>query len=535
MTCLLRGWWFWAPLFALIFLQSFAVLEVGTTSDEWAETENARSHWHLITDFYAHGDFKNPYDKILNNYEYYGVWVNMFAFPLQYEISGGRIDSFASYRAKHYVGLALTWIAIAATAWALWRVTRNRYAPAAIVAAFLLTPYWFGHSLFNPKDAPLAAMMTLATIVLSGFIAKVVEAEKSKIPLSTFRLLTAGWVVGLTASVRIVGGITGLYLAVLLPLALWLHRAPLSWRLIFRTVFRLYLVGAIAFACIWLLHPAAWSDPFKWIWDTIKMMAHFPYNVLNITNGKHLYAMSLPWNYIPQWVFAKTPLLMLVLNAVGLMIAVIRFRTADVRTQVLHMLFLLQLLVVPTIIVAEKGALYDGVRQILFIFPSIVWFAAYGALSLPCYLFHPRLRRSITILMALVCAATLRDVARLHPYYYTYFNEIIRLKPIDGRWDTDYWVLAYKEMAEYVNRFRPASGTVWITSYNNMYLYLNPGIKVEQRDSLTQIPKTPGTLILQHTRTIPNAGSTHACPVIATISRPLGNQRLTYALIRYCS
>jgi hypothetical protein len=55
--------------------------------------------------------------------------------------------------------------------------------------------------------------------------------------------------------------------------------------------------------------------------------------------------------------------------------------------------------------------------------------------------------------LVLVLALPVTDIARLHPYEATYFNHLVSgVEGAHGRYDTDYWVLSYREAMEWVNR-----------------------------------------------------------------------------------
>ena len=61
--------------------------------------------------------------------------------------------------------------------------------------------------------------------------------------------------------------------------------------------------------------------------------------------------------------------------------------------------------------------------------------------------------------LVVAAGTTLVDVARLHPYEYAYFNRSFGgLPAAAGRFETDYWGVAYKEGFEWLVNESHASG-----------------------------------------------------------------------------
>ena len=102
-----------------------------------------------------------------------------------------------------------------------------------------------------------------------------------------------------------------------------------------------------------------------------------------------------------------------------------------------------------------RVALYDGIRQLLFVVPILMVAAAWTGVQLVTHLTSARWRGAAVALAALLSLDPLLGLIRLHPYQYIFFNRFAGgLQGAAGRFEADYWGLALRETAEWVNRNR---------------------------------------------------------------------------------
>jgi hypothetical protein len=106
-----------------------------------------------------------------------------------------------------------------------------------------------------------------------------------------------------------------------------------------------------------------------------------------------------------------------------------------------------------TYFIFGKTTLYHNFRQVLFIIPPIFFLAGLGILSLLELL---RNKVMFPILAALVLIPGIFHLVRLHPYQYIYYNAFIGGTENASRYfETDYWDLAFRQMALDVNEVVP--------------------------------------------------------------------------------
>src|SRR6266540_1692442 len=209
-----------------------------------------------------------------------------------------RVLPFGEYESRHLVGAALGLVGIAAT----WRLAallageRGGFIAAVILA--LTPPYW-GHAFANPKDAPFAALSTLA-IVAALSSARAVP----RIPWRS--AVEAGAAAGCAMGVRVVGILLLGWLALAWMGHLLARRPPEGWG---RALAQLSLRYAAAVAVAWAIMLVGWPwaqlSPWLRPFQALRQLGHFQmvYDVL--FDGRTWPSSALPPTYVPTW-FALT-------------------------------------------------------------------------------------------------------------------------------------------------------------------------------------------------------------------------------------
>ena len=104
--------------------------------------------------------------------------------------------------------------------------------------------------------------------------------------------------------------------------------------------------------------------------------------------------------------------------------------------------------------------LYGNARQLLFITVPLAIFAALGWESVMRWLGR---KWAQGLLLGLALAPGVYHLARLHPYEYIYYNELVGgVSSAEGRYELDYWCTSYRELVEQLNLRAPAGSTVAI-------------------------------------------------------------------------
>lgn len=309
---------------------------------------------------------------------------------------------------------------------------------------YILSPAVYAHSFFNPKDLPFLSMFVICTYL-------------------AVRALSAGtwrdWAVlgaasGLLMNIRVTGAVLpALAAAFALPeLLAGKERAR-------ALLPRLAAALAAGAAALYLTWPYLWAAPLPRLAEAFRGMAHFPWPGGVLFGGKMISARELPWSYAPVWLAITTPPAYLLLAAAGaglLLPGFFRGNTdpAAARRRFFSLFFLACFALPFLLVAALHSVLYDGWRQLFFVYGSFLLLAA-SALHRLAGLLPGRRKAWLFVLIGLVCAGTLREMAVLHPFENVYFNDLVRglkrgSEGLRMNYELDYWGTSFKQGLEYI-------------------------------------------------------------------------------------
>jgi hypothetical protein len=214
---------------------------------------------------------------------------------------------------------------------------------------------------------------------------------------------------------------------------------------------------AVTVVGAWLIMVLPWpwthANPLLRPLQAVAYGLGFPISYPVLFAGEVLPSVELPWHYVHSYLGITTPLAVLGLALVGFAKSLDDQRRAPDEPGAGALAGLQAWLLVPVLVAALlRPNTYDGVRHFLFLLPAIALFAGRGAEAV--FLRSSNVwRMAAGAGLALAIALPVRDMARLHPYETTYFNGLVGgVGAAYGWYETDYWVLSYREAMEWVNR-----------------------------------------------------------------------------------
>ena len=353
---------------------------------------------------------------------------------------------------KHRLTFAVSLLAYAAVAGIVALLCERRVAWLGPLALALL-PQWWGHSFFNPKDTPFAALFTCATLVGAYLVAAYAALEgRAALHRNRLTLATLGYgaLLGALCSIRVGGlvllGFTLLaHAALVIPKGGALRRLAFAWQ-------HYALLGITWLGATTLLNPAAWGDPIGWLAQGLAFLANHPWSKPILFEGRTLYPRELPRYYLAAFVAMSVPLVFQALCAVGVVLVARRFGKMEDRGRAVFVLVLLQILFLPGVAALRHSTVYGGMRQFLFVLPGIAALATAGLAWAYRALPHGWARVAAWLAVGAACAVVVADMAAIHPYEYAYFNRLAGgLGAAASRYETDYWGLSLREAAEWLN------------------------------------------------------------------------------------
>jgi hypothetical protein len=380
------------------------------------------------------------------------TFVNLYAYGGGFDMAAALLDKILPFDVFETRRLAGALVGLAGMA-ATWRLARRIGGPLAGLAALALIatcPLYYGHMFMNPKDGPFAAAMAFCML---GLVRAVDEYPRPS--MATGALVGAG--IGLAIGTRILGGVAVLYALIALSalVAIEVRRAGTRAAAAHAGAFVLRLLPwlILAYAVMALVWPWSVVDLLNPVKALVYFSNFFEKPWREMFAGSPILVSEMPRRYVAQIFALRLPELMLALGIAGVAGALV---TACRRTQpaprraVMLMLALAATLPI-ALTVALRPAMYNGIRHFVFVAPAIAVVGGLAAAWVIEWLAQWRPAAAICAGAVVIagCALPVVEMAKLHPYEYTYFNRIEGgVRGAQGRYMLDYWGLSFKQASE---------------------------------------------------------------------------------------
>lgn len=474
--------------------------------------------------------------------------------------------SAAAYAGRHVTLALLGLLAVGAVGVTAWTLTRSRRAGLVAAAALTTVPLWTGHTMFNVKDLPAAAGYTLVT---AGLVLALAPAGHG--PARRARV----WLVPVAVAVGVFLGF-GVRLAFWAPLGAafatfvgvwWLRRrgrtapadgahptarSPLADGGGLGDLVRVVIGGAVGLAAVAASYPRALATPFTLLTEAITGSTAYPWNGTTLTAGRALASLDLPWWYLPVWVVASIPSLLLMLAVGGATASVVRTLRSSPggtsapwdRAGAGAILVLQQATLLPLIAVVTGSVMYDGLRQHLYLVPALAVLVGVGVDRLIAASRTDRggrvwLRRATVAIAVIGLVVPTIEQTRLFPYNYVHVDPVVGIGGLNDRWETDFWKASGREAVTRV----PADAEVICTGMYEPARDRGPFFgpcaadvttfaEEQGTDVRSDLPTDAGTWVIGRKRsgnTIPDG-----CRSVDEVTRPLRGEDVVMAHILVC-
>ncbi len=317
----------------------------------------------------------------------------------------------------------------------------------------ILSPRIFAHSFYNSKDIPCLAMFIISMYTLIRYL------DKKTLSRATFHALTCA----LLIDIRIVGIIVPFFTVIFLIVDLLLIQIERIERKKIIVSFFAYMFLLIFF--IVLFWPILWKSPIYHFIAAFREMSRydiFPYPILYL--GNYIEGTSLPWHYIPLWIVITTPVFYTFCFFIGCFVSIklllrnpIQFYLSKRNDFIFLLWFFLPLVVV----IGIRSVLYDGWRQMFFVYPAFLMLSMVGLTSLFEFiklkfqgLSYKIINVTFIFIIAFSLISTTQFMVRYHPYQNLYFNKLAgrNMNEVKNNFELDYWGLSYRQALEYILR-----------------------------------------------------------------------------------
>ncbi len=401
-------------------------------------------------------------------------FVNLYFYGGGFDMASAlaaKISPFGLFETRRLVGAIVGIIGLAA-AWRLGRRLGGPFAGLSALALLAACPLYYGHMFMNAKDAPFAAAM----IVLLLGLTRAFE----EFPAPSWRTVAlVGVALGAAFGSRVLAVLAAPpAAAVLLLIAIeearakdWRYAGARVWQFVRRMIPAL-LLAYVIMAVLW---PWSVIRPYNPIYAALYFDTFFEKPWKELYEGVLIPVPDMPWTYLPHLIVLKLPEILLALGGAGLLGAFVAatWRGVALTRRAGLLTVALSAILPVAIAVVTRPALYNGIRQFLFIVPPL---AVLGGLAAGALMQRAAAhgRAALAAAAAIFIAGLsipLYGMVELHPYEYVYFNAFAGgVRGAEGRYMLDYWGLAFKQAADGLRAHlaagaeQPPNGRRWVVA-----------------------------------------------------------------------
>jgi hypothetical protein len=343
----------------------------------------------------------------------------------------------------------------------------------------LISPKIYAQSFYNSKDIPFMCMFILCLLACA-----IAFRDKKIRQYIIFGILS-----GLLINTRIMGILIPAIVTFLIIVDL--TNGPDRKR----TLINYIVYMGVSIGVLILTWPWLWEHPFEHLKLAFSNMSNFRWGNNVLFNGTFVRSYSIGWTYLPRWFGLTTPIVYLILGFTGIIFLIFRFiqkpleflRSSLQRNQ----LIFLACFAGPIIaVIARHSVLYDGWRQVYFIYPAFLLLAIYGLSSI----FNSRIfsgdfpKILASFILVISCAGTGFTMIKSHPFEDVYFNILLSKKEnyLRMTYELDYWGTSYKQALEYIT-FHDSSPNLKIRVANEPGLANINILKWEDRKRISYV------------------------------------------------
>ena len=383
-------------------------------------------------------------------FKYYGV---IFDLPLAFiETVFNITDPKNFFYLRHFLNFFLFWVSSVYFYKILIIRFKNWSLAISGFLIYVLSPRIFAESFYNNKDLILLSLFSISFYYVLIFFKK--ENNLNSIKL--------GIICAVCTSSRVLGIlliITCLLIYIFDLISLFKERIK---------SYNKYIILVFSYSIfLIIIWPYLWENPFKNFFNTIKIFSNYLHIMQVLYNGEYYYSNNLPWHYSIVWPAITTPILYIFFFILGFFFFIKRFLSRFVKIDnsnksYSHLwvgyrekfdVFLFFLLIIFYFLIIKLNAtLYDGWRQLYFIFPIIIYYAIYAIQIFYYYLKGKKY--IINYLLTAYLTFLIYILYTMHPMQMVYFNFLAK-NNVSINYQVDYWGLssiqAIKKILNYEN------------------------------------------------------------------------------------
>lgn len=362
----------------------------------------------------------------------YGVFFEMILVGFE------KIMKLEKKKDIYYMRHLMTFLLFYVSVIFFFRILNRQYGNKVIAligcCLLVISPRIFAHSFYNSKDIAFLSLSIIALYYAFEFI-----NQRNIRSLIMFCLTS-----GILIDVRIAGiylPVLSITIVIIVELVNKRTGKAISYFLIF---------AGLTSATIILFWPYLWESPIINFIKAFSRMSKFPWNFEIYFAGSIITAHQVPAWYIPVWIFITTP----VLYTIGFISGLYQIGIYSMQAgknifrsnELLHKYFFAAVFFIPLASVIVLGSpLYDGWRQMFFIYPAFILVSVQGLLFIYNFVKkwdNPFATCSLLLIFLTSCILSIVSMVRNHPFQMVYFNDLMKGHAVKN-FEMEYYGLSY--------------------------------------------------------------------------------------------
>lgn len=320
---------------------------------------------------------------------------------------------------------------------------------------FISHPRIFAHSFYNSKDIIFLSFFCITNYYLISFLLK--------------RNLTNLFLFSLFLSFTIGTRIMGIIIPCLFIFFFIMENFEKRKKNDLKDILIFIILSIILTIMFW---PFLWENPLNII-ESFSSMKNYDWKGSVFFNEKYYSGKYLPWYYLPVTIFITTPLFYSFLFFIGV-IFILNYSIRNLlsldkinkniwsnKEELFALYSFLIIFLTIFFIIELSSTLYNGWRQVFFIYPSFVFISIF---TLNKVLNIKNLRIVVYILVIIYFSSNFSWIINNHPYQYVYYNSIVSKDNIK-KFELDYWGVSNLDLLKKINELEPNK------KFYNIYVY----------------------------------------------------------------
>lgn len=368
------------------------------------------------------------------------------------------------YTFRNMMSAIMGWLTILVTA--LFAVHLSGYRSGLLVLLlFAATPAFVGHSFNNLKDVPFAF-----SYIAGIFLTIKLFSGKFRPGTAILLVLCFSFSIGIRAGGLIL--VCYLFLWFLVKyFVLYVEEGKIRVKeFVVKGILITILSVAAYLLSALLMWPYALQDPLRNIFESYRIMAHYPATFRQVFEGRVEWSDYMPWYYLFKSMLITIP----VAVTAGLVLFFVFFRKAANKNSSAWLFIAFTVLFPMVFVILEKSNLYSSWRQFLFVYPGIVLLSSSGINSIYRILENiaasppspssageghrgGEVRRwgrwslVLSLALLLLLLHPVKFMIKNHPYEYIYYNELAGgVNGAFGNYELDYYYASQREASAWL-------------------------------------------------------------------------------------